>query len=241
MNHIDTEWMPPDIREDLVSIFVEDSYCLKDAEAREDMRKTISYQVDTEPRNEWIVVRWEVPERWISEWYEESRLPIRHPDIRQDNQHESDKERIPPEYEEGWCKQCRKCEEVDDSPRYPLCREKSIGNNRYTHSQESKEESSLQCTNPYMSPTATIQAQVERYASKCYEEYGNSFSEVPPPYLREVQNISLKKCDKYIIGMKKYHPYDGNSSQSIDASESMIHMKYSISNSWEYVNFIWRY
>lgn len=224
MNHIDTEWMPPDIGEDSVSIFFERERCLKNTKSREDMSKTISYQIDTEPRNEWIVIRWEVPRRWISEWYEESGLPIRRPDIRQENQHKSDTECIPPEYEEGWGDQCRECEEVDNPPRYPLCREKIIRHKRYPHSQESKEESSLQCTSSYISATATIQAQVEWYASKCYEEYGNSLPEVPPPYLREVQNISLKKRNKHIIGMKKYHPYYGNSSQSIDASESMIHV-----------------
>ncbi len=48
--------MPPDIREDSVSIFVEGSYGLEDAESREDMRESISHEVDTEPGDEWIII-----------------------------------------------------------------------------------------------------------------------------------------------------------------------------------------
>jgi len=224
MNHIDTEWMPPDIREDSVSIFIESEYCFQDAKSRKDMRKAISYEVDTEPWNEWIIIGWEVERRWISEWYEEHWLRVRRPYIWEDGQYESEGERIPPEYEEDWREQCREGEEVDNPPRDPFLREKNIRHKRYTESQESKEECSPKCPSPYISPWTTIWAEIEWYTSKCYEEYCNSLPEVPPEYLREVQNIYPEERDEHIIGMKKYHPYDGNSSQSIDVSESMIHV-----------------
>ena len=231
MCHINKEWMPPYISEKIISICIQRKYPHKNTKTPENMSNTISDQIDTEPWENRIIIRWEISKWWVSHWYQKYRLQLRCPDIWTDYYEESNQQEISSEYEKQWWEKHRKCKEMHNSPRYPNQKEKTICHKWYTESQASKYSCSSEWLCPYLWPRLTIWAKIERYSSKCDEECDYNFPEIKPEYLRKIQDINRKKRNEHIIGMKKYHPYDSYSSQSIDFSESMIH-------SYQYTEFL---
>ena len=150
MCHINKEWMPPYISEKIESICIQRKYPHKNTKTPENMSNTISDQIDTEPWENRIIIRWEISKWWISYWYQKYRLPLRYPNIWIDYYDESDKKEISPEYQKQWWEKCRKCKEVHNSPRYTHFIEKNIGHKWYTKSQTSKYSSSSEWQYPYL-------------------------------------------------------------------------------------------